>query len=71
MDADLITASIKYIEPAMRSRGRAIDWDKFNGALAYGQFNAFVAGTPDQIHSTIARFLGDPGEGASDISQNN
>lgn len=56
MNPDLITAAIKHLEPALRVRGQAIDWDKFNVLLDQGVFNGFLDSDPEKITAAIATY---------------
>lgn len=45
-----------YLEPALRVRGQAIDWDKFNEQLDQGLYNDFLGDDQDKIAAAIANY---------------
>lgn len=56
MDAELTTKAIMYLEPALRAKGRAMDWDWFNEQLNYGYFNLFLGDNQEEIAEAIKTF---------------
>lgn len=56
MNAELTTRAIMHLEPALRVRGQAIDWDKFNEQLDQGLYNDFLGDDQDKIAAAIANY---------------
>lgn len=55
--SDITTAAIKHLEPAVRAKGQAIDWDKFNLSLNSGAFNDMTGSDTDMIAAAVTAFL--------------
>jgi hypothetical protein len=54
--ADAMSAAIRYLEPEMRAKGRAIDWSLFNQSLMSGGFEALAGTDQEAIEKTVAKF---------------
>lgn len=52
--SDMMTEAIKRIEPALRSQGKAINWDVFNRLFMSGELNNLE--TPEAVTEALKKF---------------
>ena len=54
--AEAITTAIRHLEPAMRAKGKSINWDAFNQHLLSGEFAPFSGNDADQIDKAVEKY---------------
>lgn len=49
--------AIKYAEPFVRSKDRAIEWDKFNNLVSSGSLTPILSGDADKVQESLKKLV--------------